>query len=271
MKVPVLLPYLLSVLLCATLILLYLLLPPFYFMCDATYKANVYAYQELSLAVSLLAKGYRLQMHTLSIPLELQELKAILQSKKGLVVCSPVITLAVQGLGMKSLETLPGVSWVGMGKPSASQAIFSHMITGLDNQEIWQSAVEKHFSDALYIRLSSEDYQPTGFPSDRVITKGESESDEQFSKRLLKVLERQSIIHLLAPRLGGWALPLLQKPSVLWTVDASYLGLVDASHLSGAIAEDLGQTFKRMLGSKKQTTVAVRRLLTARQTYGSWL
>lgn len=271
MKAPVLLPYLFALLLCTTLLVLFLLLPTLWFLTDATYHASVYDYQKISMAASILSKGYRLQTLTVKTDVDGLTLQDLLQEQEGFVFCSPVITQALQNIDTKRLDAIDSLVWVGMGQQSPKSTLFDHMIIHLDGEDVWQTAVERKKSEVIYIRDSHEQFYPTGIPSDAVLTKEESESDAQFSERVLKTLGSQPIMHVLSPRLGEWALPLLQTSSFLWTVDASYIGLVKPSQRYGVIAEDLGRTFVGVLSSEKQTTSAVRRLFTARQMRGSWL
>lgn len=271
MKAPVLLPYLLALLLCATLLATFLLLPILWFLTDATYYANVYAYQNFRMATSLLMHGYRLQTVTVKTDVDEKFLHTLLQAQEGFVFCSPVITQALQNLDTKRLEALVPLTWVGMGRQSPTALLFDRMIVNLDGEDVWQTVVERRKNEVLYVRNSDEQYYPTGIPSDYVLSKKDSESDTQFSERVRTTLGRQPIMHVLAPRLGAWALPLLQTSSLLWTVDASYIGLVKPSQRYGAIAEDLGRTFIGVLSTERMTVPAVKRLFTARQMRGSWL
>ncbi|NBK25498.1 MAG: hypothetical protein EOM68_26190 [Spirochaetia bacterium] len=267
MKPHVLLPYLFALLLGATLLVFILLLPPLWFLTDATYKENVYEPQRLGLFGSTLANGYRLRVITLEADLDVQNLQALLEEKSGYVICSPVITQALRGLVAVDFA---GVL-VGMGPSHRGSSVFDRMIATEADQTIWQSIVDTRETEVLFIRDSDSQYHPVRVPSDLVLTKLESEDDEQFTQRIRKALQINPVIHLSVPRMGEWALPLLGQPSLLWTVEASYKHVIPPSHLFGVVAEDLGRTFRQVIEKEDTNIVAVKRLLTGREMHGSWL
>ncbi|KAF5037809.1 hypothetical protein DSECCO2_560740 [anaerobic digester metagenome] len=93
----------------------------------------------------------------------------------------------------------------------------------------------------------------------------------QFARRIEQMLQANPIIHLYAPRLGAWALPLLGKDTLLWTVEASYRSVIPPSNLYGVVAEDLSRAFTQLLESERTDIIAVKRLFTGREMHGSWL
>ncbi|MDD2394372.1 MAG: hypothetical protein PHF06_00925 [Sphaerochaeta sp.] len=265
MKTHVLLPYLFALLLTATPLAYVLLLPSLLFLTDATYMENVYEPQRLRLSVSMLANGYRLRTIGVKADVDEQTLQAILGEENGYVICSPVITQALQGFDSVDYE---GV-WVGMGK--SASPVFGRMIATHADEGIWQKIVDKRKSEILYIRDNESQYRPRGVPPDLVLTKGESESDGQFTQRIRKALLVNPVIHLYVPSMGEWALPLLGQASLLWTVEGSYKHVIPPSHLYGVVVEDLVRTFKQVTETAATNILADKRLLTAREMHGSWL
>ena len=266
MKTHVLLPYLFALLLTATPLAYVLLLPSLLFLTDATYMENVYEPQRLRLSVSMLANGYRLRTIGIKADVDEQTLQAILGEENGYVICSPVITQALQGFDSVDDEGI----WVGMGAKSAS-TVFDRMIVIQSEQDYWQNVVDKRKTEILYIRDNESQYHPRGVPLDLVLTKGESESDGQFTQRIRKALLVNPVIHLYVPSMGEWALPLLGQASLLWTVEGSYKHVIPPSHLYGVVVEDLVRTFKQVTETAATNILADKRLLTAREMHGSWL
>ncbi len=267
MKPFVLLPFLLAMLLCATPLVVVLQLPALWFLTDATYRANVYSFQQPGLSLCMLAKGYRLRTLTVKADVDHQTLAMVLEGKEGYVVCSPPITQALHGLERVGEEAV----FVGMGQASQKAPLFDCMILTQADERIWQEAVDGRKSEVLYIRSSDAQYLPKEFPTDLIVTKQESENDVQFARRIEQMLQANPIIHLYAPRLGAWALPLLGKDTLLWTVEASYRSVIPPSNLYGVVAEDLSRTFKQLLESERTDIIAVKRLFTGREMHGSWL
>ena len=266
MKTHVLLPYLFALLLIATPLVHVLLLPPLLFLTDATYNQNVYEPQRLGLFASMLANGYRLDTIVVEADVDAQTLRAILGEETGYVICSPVITQALQGFDSVDFEGL----WVGMGPEKSASPVFGRMILIHADEDIWQNAVDKRKSEILFIRDNESLYRPGGVPLDLVLTKEESERDEQFTQRIRKALQLNPVIHLYVPKLGQWALPLLGQASLLWTVEGSYKHVIPPSHLFGVVVEDLAWTFRQVLETEAKTILAEKRLLTGREIRGSW-
>ncbi len=266
MKTHVLLPYLFALLLTATPLVYIQLLPSLLFLIDATYRENVYEPQRLRLSVSMLANGYRLRTSILDPDIDEQTLQALLDAETEYVICSPVITQALQGFDSGVFNGI----WVGMGAKSAS-TVFDRMIVIQSEQDYWQNVVDKRKTEILYIRDNESQYHPRGVPLDLVLTKGESESDGQFTQRIRKALLVNPVIHLYVPKLGQWALPLLGQASLLWTVEGSYKHVIPPSHLYGVVVEDLVRTFKQVTQTEATKILADKRLLTAREMHGSWL
>ncbi len=267
MKPLVLLPFIIALLFCATLIVFILLLPPLLFATDATYSENVYAFQTFSLTAAMLTQGYRLHTLVLALDVDVDALKSVMQHKNGYVVCSPVITRILQDAKVSGFEG----TWVGMGDAGGRKTLFDRMIIADADDRLWQHAVDTANAESLYIRDAQDQYHPKHIPADLVLTKQESERDEQFSLRIQTALRDRPIMHLIAPRLGAWALALLAQSSLLWTVDSSYVQMVTPSHLNGVVAVDLGRSFTDLLETDDAEVAEVKRLFTVREMYGSLL
>lgn len=267
MKPFVLLPYLLAMLLCATPFGVVLQLPALWFLTDATYHANVYSLQQPGLSLCMLAKGYRLHALTVQADIDARTLDMLLEKKKGYVICSPPITQALCDFERVGEE----VVFVGMGQANQEGPLFDRMILTQSDERIWQEALDTTKREALYIRSSDAHSLPKRFPTDLIVTKEESESDEQFAQRIGQTLQTNPIIHLYAPSLGAWALPLAGKDTLLWTVEASFRNVIPPANLYGVVAEDLCQAFMQLLESETEDIVVEKRLFTGREMRGSWL